>query len=87
MTIEIEEVIKLIEKFIEDTPKENKPILVKKYIDYGAEYKCPRCEEKIIQHEGYYNTGKYCCNCGLQFIWDNGKEELIDELTNMVDNN
>lgn len=80
MKIEIEEVIKLIGKFIEDTPKENKPLLVKKYIDYGAEYKCPRCEEKIIQHEGHYNTGKYCCNCGLQFLWSNGKEELIDAL-------
>ena len=29
MTIEIEKVIKLIEKFIEDVPKENEPILVK----------------------------------------------------------
>lgn len=87
MTIEIEEVIKLIEKFIVDAPKENEPILVKRYIDYGAEYKCPRCGEKIIHHEGYYNAGKYCCNCGLQFIWSNGKEELIDELTNMIDSN
>ena len=86
MTVEIEKVIELIEKFIEDTPKENKPIFIKRYIEYGVEYKCPRCEEKIIQHEGHYNTGKYCCNCGLFFIWDNGKEDLIDELLNLNDN-
>lgn len=82
---EFEEIIKLIEKCIKDILKENEPILVKKYVDYGAEYKCPRCGGKIIHYDGYYNIDKYCCNCGLRFIWNNGKKELIDELTNMID--